>query len=315
MAAHRTVKLFLRRNWLPAVAAIVVGGVLAGEAAFVAWAWPDDWEAAAQAALAAALVTVAGSVLSVPIKWAFDLISLNTEHRLRERAKILDMSYTYAAHYLMPLAGIAAELAKYLREFQTAITDDKKSRSLDAAFFSVAQYVRIQWALLGTAPLPGVDKPLGLFLKSAEREQRVWDLIMPPWALGIWGLQQESLLVQGLVDTSSASAGDTGIPRPSAFLAKSRDSNDALNALRSTFQERLTENPHLNEMIDVLTALNQLINYEVKSILDAWYTDTDVTVPSTIKVIEEFTQDVKKNLGIFYRVEVGSADGKFASTP
>lgn len=279
--------------------------VILAELAFVALAWPDDWEPAAQAALAGVLITVAGSLLSVAVKWTFDSISLKTEHRLRLQGKIMETFYTYSGHYLMPLAGVVEELAKYLRAYQAARSDDKKIEALDGAFYSAAWYVRLHAALIGTLPLENVERPLGLFLKSRDREQLVWDLMMPPWALGIRSLEQESLLIQSLTRGSpSSSDAIHQLTPPHDFIRNSHDPDHALSLLQQRFEKVVGGHDHLAEMIDVLTALNELINYEVRLAFDAWYTDVDGALPESIGIIKAFPDELKAKLGIFYRAKV-----------
>jgi hypothetical protein len=153
--------------------------------------------------------------------------------------------------------------------------------------------------------LNDVDRPLGLFLKSKEREQLVWDLMMPPWAFGIRSIEQESVLIQSLT-RDSLSSGDVSheLIAPAEFIRNSHDQNDPLSSLQERFQEVISGHQHFAKIVDVLTALNEVINYEVRSIFDAWYIEVDSGPPMSVEIIKRFPDAVKEELGIFYRTAV-----------
>ncbi len=291
---------WVERNWVRLGALCVIAAVLTAEAVFVAAAWPNSWEAAAQATLAGALIAVAGSSLSIPVKYIFDSITLNTKHRLAVRANILEGFYGYAGHYLIPLAGATGELAKFLTELQWATTERGRAQAFDGAFYALAQYIRLQSALIGTFALPGTDRPLGLFLKSIEREQRVWDVMIPAWAFGLRSFEQQTVLIQHLPEHEASTAEKT----PALFIAHSRDRKHPLSPLRRRFETVISKHGHLPEMVDVLRVLSALIIYEVRSVYDAWYIDTEPGPSTSIKVIEQIPDDVKDKLGIFYRARL-----------
>lgn len=293
---------WLKRNWLRIAALCVIASVLAAEAVFVAVGWPNNWKPAAQATLAGALIAVAGTSLSVLIKYLFDSITLSTKHRLAVRGKILETFYGYAGNHLMPLAGAAGELAKFLLEFQRT-TQRERERVLDSAFYSLAQYVRLQSALIGTFAVPGADRPLGLFLKSREREARVWDIMMPPWVFGVRSIQDQFLLIRYLPEHE----GDAGETTPAEFMRHSRDDTHPLFILRQAFEQSVDGHPHLPEIIDVLIVLSALIDYEVRSVYEAWYIDTEPGPSASIKVIKQIPVEVKESLGIFYRARLSRA--------
>lgn len=277
--------------------------MLAAEAAFVALAWPNDWKPAAQATLAGALIAAAATSLSVLIKYLFDSITISTKHRLDVREKILETFYGYAGHHLMPLSGAAGELAKYLLEFQATRRDQDRKKVWDSAFYCLAQYVRLQSALIGTFAVPEADRPLGLFLKSREREARVWDIMIPPWAFGVRSIQDQFLLIRYLPEYN----GDAEESNPATFRKKSRNKKHPLFTLRQTFEKWVGGHPHLAEIIDVLIVLSAVIDYEVRSVYDAWYIDTEPGPSASIKVIEQFPDHVKDRLGIFYRARLSRA--------
>lgn len=303
-----TIAGWLKAQWIPATATGALISIVVGGGIFAALAWPKDWEPAAQATLAGAFATAAGSGLAVFIKVAFDWISLDTQHRLGVRAKILDSFYMYAGHYLMPLAGAASALQLHLLAYQAAQSAQARRKALDGTFYSLGQYVRIHSALLGRETFAGVDRPLGLFLKSSDREDRVWNVMMPPWVFGIGWLEEESILIDSMTESQRWSVGTSPRPMsPAVFIANSHDAGNPLSALRKKFVRKIREHKYLAEMIEVLTTLNKLINYEVRSVLNAWYTDVESGPPPEYEIVKSYSDEIKDQLGIFYISGISAA--------
>ena len=289
------------RYWLPATATVALISIVGGGGVFAALAWPNDWEPAAQATLAGAFATAAGAGLAVFVKVAFDWVSLDTQHRLGVRAKILDSFYMYAGHYLMPLAGAASALQLHLITYQAAQSAKARRKALDGTFYSLGQYVRIQAALLGRVTFAGVDRPLGLFLKSSDREDRVWHVMMPSWVFGIRWLEEESILIDSMTESQRSPVGTSPPPMsPAVYIANSHDAGHPLFALRKKFDRKIREHKYLTQMIEVLTTLNKLINYEVRSVLNAWYTDVESDPPPEYEKVKSYSNEIKDQLGIFY---------------
>ncbi|MDP2674169.1 MAG: hypothetical protein Q8Q00_04585 [Dehalococcoidia bacterium] len=268
------------------------------EAVFVATSWPSGWDAAAKASLAGGLIATGVAALSVGVKWAFDTISLRTQHELNVREKMLDQLYSYACDYLMPLAGIVSELARYLQQYKGAKSHaDGASQALDEAFYATARYVRLFCALIGTLPLAEATRPLGLFLASRESEDRVWALMVSPWLFGIDSLEKESIVVQNLV---GGGEGRNHLLSPSEFIMKARTESHPLHDIREGFTNAIAEQKNFDEVIEVLLALNGLINHEVRSMFGAWYGLQREDLLEGFRKVERMPDGVKRELGLFY---------------
>lgn len=177
------------------VAFVAVVALLVTEIVLIASVWPDKWTDAAQAALAGALISAFVALASIFVKAIFDRITLETQYRHNVRAKLVESGYVYSCEYLMPLAGSAVELARNIDEYRRADTGPKKERCLEAVLFCLAQYLRVQLGLVGTIPARDSTRPLGLFLTTKRSEDRVWDLMVPPWAFDIRLLDEQGRLV------------------------------------------------------------------------------------------------------------------------
>jgi len=293
------VKDWIKRRPLPVSGGLIIATILVAEVVFVAVAWPSGWESVAEASLAGVLITTAAAALSIAVKWLFDLMTLHTQHQLNAREKILEQSYSYACDYLMPLAGIAGEIARYLREYRMAEPGTQEcATAIDDTFYAVARYVRLHSALISTIPLPDCPRPLGLFLSSTESEDLVWDLMMPPWAFGIRSLEQESTIIRHLTGDDDSSS--RLIP-PALFIQQARTPSHPLHILRGQFEGTITGHSHLDEMIDVLLALTDVVNYEVRALLHAWYGDTEELQSEGLIRVGAMEDDVRRReLGIFY---------------
>ncbi|MCI0856667.1 MAG: hypothetical protein J4N98_08250 [Chloroflexi bacterium] len=282
----------------PSIVAVIVGAALiGGQIAFVYSAWPTTWTTPAQATLAAAFITLSGTILASVGKFAFDSISLQTTHKLAVREKMLDRFYDYAGNYLVPFAAASGELAKYLDELLTAPHDLRKQSAGDGVLFATAQYVSIHSALVGTFSLPNVDRPLGLLLRSRAAEIRVWKLVIPPWALGVSTLEMESALIGDL----HMRAGQ--MRPPTEFLALSRVEGSALNRLRRIILQALSEDPvHTARLMLVLRSLNLLLNYEMSKVYAAWYSDSEAEPTEILDAVADLPDTARARLGIDYEV-------------
>lgn len=274
---------------LAAVTCGVVGGLI-----YAGLNWPSDWEHEAQATLAAALIVLVGTVGSVAVKYIVDQLALVTQHSLNVRLRMLDKFYEYAGHYVMPLAAAAGETARYLTEYASA-SPERRAEKLDSAFYSAAQYVRLQATFKSTFSLPGVDPPLGILMSSHQAERRLWNLAPPAWALGVTSLTDESALLAALTD-------DDGKMRPpKAFIDCAHDPTSPAHRVRQTFVARVTsDSALLRDLINVLNTLNLLINYEVGRVYAAWYTDSAEDPKDQLKGIESLPAEQKGKLGISY---------------
>jgi hypothetical protein len=258
-----------------------------------AWSnWPSDWEPAAQATLAAALVGLLGGIASVVVKWFVDQLTLVTQHRLNVRARMLEKFYEYAGHCVMPLAAAAGETARYLTEYATA-SPETRTEKLDSAFYSAAQYVRLQAAFKSTFSLPGVDPPLGILMSSHEAERRIWDMAPPAWVFGVRSLTDESAVLGALCGI------DGKMRSPEAFIDCGHDPKSRVGRVREAFVMRVTCDPVLlNDLISTLITLNLLINYEVGKVYAPWYTDSPEEPKKELNDIKALSAEEKRKLGI-----------------
>jgi hypothetical protein len=281
------VRGFLLPGALLAATLGVVGGLI-----YAGLKWPSDWQPAAQATLAAALVGLVGTIGSVTIKYFVDERTLVTQHALDVRTRMLDRFYEYAGHYIMPLAAAAAETARYLTEYASA-SPEKRTEKLDSAFYSAAQYVRLQAAFKSTFSLRGVDPPLGILLSSHQAERQVWNLTPQAWALGVSSLADESALLGAL-------CGPNGEMRsPESFLKRAHDPKSPVYRGRQRFVARVTRDPALlTGLINVLNTLNLLINYEVGRVYAPWYADSPEEPKKELNDIKALSAEEKRKLGI-----------------
>lgn len=264
------------------------GGLYAG------FNWPSEWEPQAQATLAAALIALVGTLAGATVKAAFDEASLRTRHRNNVQSNMLDRFYTYAGRYLLPLAAAAAEAARYLREYSQSKTAQRRIAKLDNAFYSAAQYIRLHATFQNTFSLPNAEPPLGILLSSHDAERRVWNLVVPPWALGVSSLVEESILLEGLNNPQGK------MRTPKEFIELAQDPSSPLHSIRQAFIAKTTSANVLN-LIDVLNTLNVLINYEVGQVFAPWYKDKPKYPKRELKRLESLPSEQKQKLGIFYR--------------
>lgn len=267
----------------------------------MAVAWPDKWESSAQAALAGVLVTSTVGLVSILAKGSFDQLSLATQYRLNARNKILETSFDYARDYLLLLAGVAGELAAYLDEYLDARSaspprPEDMAVALDGAFYFTAMYIRLEGGLLCTIPL-GTGRPLGLFLRSKEAEDRVFDLMVGNWALGIRGLESEAILIRELCDQTESRK----LISPATFIERSRIEGSELAKIKLGFDSFMTDNQLVGETADAMLVLNDIVNYEVRQILEPWYGATFDPVPASAANLSLMSQELKEALGLFYK--------------
>lgn len=261
-------------------------------------AWPAQWNDAAQATLAAGLIGAYVGIGSICVKAAFDRITLETQYRHNVRQRLVESSYVYACEYLMPLAGSAVELGRNIEEYQKASSEEKRESCLDAILYCLAQYLRVQLGLIGTIPTRESSRPLGLFLTTKQSEDRVWDLMMPPWAFDMRSLETQALLVESLYATVSSAI---SLRTPTEFIAESRDPATALGQLRTGFRSFLAAYPYRTEMQTVLYALGELVDYEVRRVLSAWYTAETLQEPARLGDVKRIPAEIQQQLGISYR--------------
>jgi hypothetical protein len=167
----------------------------------------------------------------------------------------------------------------------------------------LALYLRIEAALRGYIPLPDSPKPLGLFLASEESEDRVWNLIMPPWAFGVRTMKDRSTIVSHLYKDSDDEPTDDPMTRlraPAEFVDDSLDEDDPLHRVRKTVEDHIGAHPNLEDMILLLNVLSDVINYEVRTILSAWYL-TEKQLPASLELVDRIPPEVRsQQLGIYY---------------
>jgi hypothetical protein len=276
---------------------------LAQQAVMSSQVWPWNWPIAAQVALLTVGLPAIASWVAILVKDALDRRTLRTQHRLNVREKLLSTSYAYSCDYLMPLASSAGNLATHLIEFSGAESEADKQTCMDAIFYEIAFYIRLESALRSYIPLPEGPNPLGLFLASEKSENRVWDLIMPAWAFGIRTLEQRSVLVSKLY-CNGRTAGDPNrnqLLAPGEYLTASRTASDPLSLVRASVENHIKSHAHLGEAMIVLYALSDLINYEVRLVLSAWYTDPQYPTAAIAQVSGIPIDIRKKVLGIEYQ--------------
>lgn len=278
---------FALEAFLSLLALATVSGVLV----VAIWKWPDGWEPAAQATLAGVLVTGVVAMASIFVKALFDRLQQRSQHEMAVRERLLEVSYQYACDYLMPFAGGSAELARYLYQHKNAPDD---SAHMDGVFHATALYVRMHNALLGTHPIQGMQRPLGLMLHSEEAEETMWNITMPPWALGILSPYGEALLIHSLLR-------EDGHPRaPHEFIKLSRTPSSELGGLRQEFEVSLGENPRVDKIITVLRVQNELLNREVRRMLSGWYPRTALDHSDLLKKLSILSDDDREALGLFW---------------
>jgi len=276
-----------------AAAAIIV-------AVAIAVSWPSHWEAAAQATLAGALITLLSGGGGLFLKAAFEKLRLETEHQLGIRAKIVDSSYAYGCDYLMPLASGAGEVATHIQEYRDTTDAVMRDHHLDAVIYSLAQYLRIQNALTSVMPLPDGTRPLGLFLTSKESEDQVWNTMIPPWVFNLRTIDDQSRLISALYcSTPDSVEHKTHLNPPHAFVELLR-SSELLSAIRSDVRHVLDTNQYLPEICTTLYALCDLVNYEVRVVLKAWYQSDSEAQLQRVETVRAFPDQTKLALGLFY---------------
>lgn len=259
------------------------------------WNWPEEWEPAAQATLAGVLVTGTVGTVSIFVKALFDRLQQRSQHKMAVREKLLEVSYQYACDYLMPFAGSSAELARFLDQYERSLNEPTEaSANVDAAFYATALYVRTHNALLGTQPIERMPRPLGLLLRSDEAEQTMWNVTMPPWALGIGSFYDEAVLVQSLLEE------DGRLRAPHDFITLSRTTSTELGNIRSVFEENLRANPRVGQIITVLRVQNELLNREVRVMLAGWYPRRVIDHSDLLKKLSVLSDDDREALGLFY---------------
>lgn len=294
---------------------VILGGIVAGEISFAVWGWPEEWPAAAQATVVGAIVAFDGTLFSAVLKWLFDSISLRTTYRLNVRSSVLKGFQNYAANYLVPLSVAAGELASYLRQYLEAKQSPpdqpsnaiQKSEAAQRAFYFLARFVKYQGAVSCRFNIRGVDPSLGVFLGSTAAESRIWDVMLPCWAFGIWNLQDEATLVEALHGQSRSA--DEAL----AFLERIRQGDSEVNRLFKAFIDWLESSDLLEEVIIALTALNALINHEVGRVYGPWYSDTPIEPKDAIGAIEGLSQETQTKLGLFYQPPVLREDPIYPS--
>jgi hypothetical protein len=266
----------------------------------VTLSWPSDWDTAAQATLAAALITLLSGGGGLFLKSAFEKLRQETEHQLGIKAKIIESSYAYGCDFLMPLASSAGELATHITEYIDAPNADMREHHLDAAMYSLAQYIRIQNALTGVIPLPDGTRPLGLFLTSKQAEDLVWDTIMPPWVFNVRTLSDQSELVWALYCHQPDRVDHPVHLNPPHRFVELLNSSPTLSTIRSRFRDVLDNSPYLTEMCATLYSLCALVNYEVRVVLKAWYHDDAEAQLEGLATVRQFSNETKAALGLFY---------------
>jgi hypothetical protein len=202
----------------------------------------------------------------------------------------------------MPLAGSSIELARNIDEYRRADGESQKDQCIEGVLYCLAQYVRVQLGLVGTIPARDCKRPLGLFLSTKQSEDRVWDIMMPPWAFDMRGLIDQALLVDELYCPTRDSAEHSPHLRPTAeFIAFSRNPESNLGKLRLKLASFLHDSAHLEEMYTVLTAMGELVDYEVRRVLSAWYAVEKLEEPERLKEVALISAEVQaKVLGIRY---------------
>ena len=120
---------------------------------------------------------------------------------------------------------------------------------------------------------------------------------MPPWALGVSTLEDESAVITAL-------SLDSGGMRPAnEFIALAYDATSPLYKVREAFVSKATRRDLAEDFLDVLDTFNRLLIYEVGRVYTPWYTDTPEFPKTSLKRLEGLPRERKDDLGIFYSYE------------
>lgn len=131
-------------------------------------------------------------------------------------------------------------------------------------------------------------------LDSHVAEKRIWDLMPPPWSLGIRTLMDESQLLAALTSR------DGKMQTPDRFVGLSKDPELPLYSLRASFVDRVTGAGVLYDLISVLNTLTQAINYEFGRVMEPWYKDRIDFPTESYDELNRLPKERKMELGIFY---------------
>jgi hypothetical protein len=282
--------------------------VLLGLLGVIAWRvytlQPGKWEPAQQVALAAAFITLAGTILSIVGKWFFDHISIDTKHIISVREKILERFYKYAGNYLVPLATAAGQLSTHLAQFRNAtdLNDSESAKeALHATLFYVGRYIHIQYQLGGELIPQNSDAPEGIFLESHESEALMWALMVPSWVFGLQTLEEESLLVEKLTTNKRVE-----------FLGLLDDPQSPVHRLTKDLAAALKEDwPNkITDLSNALDSFNQILAYDLTVVYRPWYRRSTPYPRHALAAVLAIPEDRRKQIGIFYRYPTKWAETK-----
>lgn len=262
---------------------------IATEIALAIWFWPTSWENAQQAALASALVTISGGITASLLKLTFEELSTRASHERAVKVKLLERFLENRAIYLEQLNAVAGDLAVTL---EAVATYPDNRGHLDFAFYYSARYIELVAALRSRFQrlVPPEHMP-GFVLQSEDAEERIWDLLLEPWAFGYTTLAQHSALLESL-RSDPGPDGKRALVSPQQFL-EARDAGAAESAKNLhdawvSLKEILKERQYARAMAKVLLVLNGLLTYEMATVLQSWYGKPSEYPSAEIRRAQEF---------------------------
>lgn len=261
----------MSRAFLVSTLVLAVAAV-ATEIAIAVRFWPDHWETAQQATLAAGLVTASSGLVTTYLKAVFDELTARAEHARNVKAKILERFLENRARYLEQLGALAGELATSLDAIATHKDDPGH---LEFAFYRTARYVELVAALRSRFQrLVPPDHMPGFILRSSEAEHRVWALLPEPWAFGYHTPTEQAALLEALRrpvgekgERELVSARDFTAARRSRWTTEGSGLRQAWNSFRKVMAEPV----RARGIAHVLRVLNNLLTYEMADVLEDWY--------------------------------------------
>ncbi len=268
---------------------LVASGGVAIAGWLVAKHWPADWDTQQEVALASALSAAFGTFIGAVWKAAFESLSNTAAHQRDVKAKLLERFLENRATYLEQLDAIAAELTSSLKGVARYPGIEYR---VEFAFYHSARYVELVAALRARFQrLVPSDHMPGFVLRSQAAEQRVWRLLLEPWAFGYSTPQQQSAVLESLRKEPDI-AGRRDVVSPRGFIAALADKDnsshkDLLDAY-ADLKKKLEGPGYASALAEIVFVLNRLLRYEMARVLEAWY-DTPARYPrEEIKQAREF---------------------------
>lgn len=267
--------------------------------------WPTEWEPAAQATLAAAVVGLVGALVGVllapPAKWVLDQVSLHTKHQLAVRSQVLVRFHDYAATYLYPFHSASGDLSTYLMEFDQAQRRQREDEALDGAFYALARYTYFYHVLSGQIAPRETSRPEGIFLSSRDGEDLVWKLCIRLWAFGVRTIRDEAVLVNELVRI------DGSFESADQYLEKINNTSlligttATLKTVFSGFARTMAiGHQELRDIATVLRVLCAVLGHELWRVWTPWYGSQARLPRQTFKPIKNIPQSRLQRIGVSY---------------